>query len=193
MYINVYGDIDMTRKAVHLREEIDIPEGVSVEVDNLFVKVSGPKGSLQRSFDYANGIIIKVEDRKVILETFFADREKKALLYTIASHIKNMMIGVTKGWRYKLKIVTSHFPVNAKVLGNEILIENFLGERTPRRAKILGDVKVRIEGKDIVVEGIDLEAVAQTAANIEMATRVKDKDRRVFVDGVYIYEKGVAI
>ncbi|ADM27015.1 LSU ribosomal protein L6P [Ignisphaera aggregans DSM 17230] len=193
MYINVYGDIDMTRKAAHLREEIDIPEGVSVEVDNLLVKVSGPKGSLQRSFDYANGIIIKVEDRKVILETFFADREKKALLYTIASHIKNMITGVTKGWRYKLKIVTSHFPVNAKVVGNEILIENFLGERAPRRAKIVGDVKVRIEGKDIIVEGIDLEAVAQTAANIEMATRVKDKDRRVFVDGVYIYEKGVAI
>ncbi len=183
----------MSRKAVHLREEIDIPEGVSVEINNLCVKVSGPKGSLQRSFDYADGIIIKVEDRKVILETFFANREKKALLYTIASHIKNMMIGVTKGWRYKLKIVTSHFPVSAKVSGNEILIENFLGERTPRRAKIVGDVKVRIEGKDIIVEGIDLEAVAQTAANIERATKVKDKDRRVFVDGVYIYERGVAI
>jgi len=183
----------MTNKAVYIREEIDIPEGVSVEVNNLSVKVSGPKGILERRFDYADGIIIKVEDRKVVLETFFANRKKKALLYTIASHIKNMIIGVTKGWRYKLKIVTSHFPVTAKVVGNEVLIENFLGERAPRRAKIVGDVKVRIEGKDIIVEGIDLEAVAQTAANIEMATKVKDKDRRVFVDGVYIYEKGVAV
>lgn len=193
MYTNVYGDKDMTRKAVHLREEISIPEEVSVEINNTSVKVSGPKGTLQKCFDYTNGIIIKVEDRKVILETFFANKEKKALLYTIVSHIKNMIIGVTKGWRYKLKIVTSHFPVNARVSGSEVLIENFLGERTPRRAKILGDVKVRIESKDIIVEGIDLEAVAQTAANIEIATKVKEKDRRVFVDGVYIYEKGVAI
>ncbi len=183
----------MTRKAVYLREEIDIPENVSIEVNNFTVKVSGPKGMLQRCFGYANGIIIKVEDRKVVLETFFANKEKKALLYTIASHIENMIIGVTRGWRYKLKIVSSHFPVNAKVSGNEVLIENFLGERTPRRAKILGDVKVRIEGKDIIVEGIDLEAVAQTAANIEIATKIRDKDRRVFVDGVYVYEKGVAV
>lgn len=179
-------------KAAHLIEEITIPENVKVEVNGKVVKVSGPKGELVRSFDYAKDIDIKVENGKIILETYFADRKKKALFYSIIAHINNMIIGVTKGWRYKLKIVTSHFPVTVKVVGGEVVIENFLGEKAPRRAKILEGANVKVEGKDVIVEGIDIEKVAQTAANIELATKVKDKDRRVFVDGIYIYEKGVA-
>jgi len=178
-------------KAVHLREEIEIPSGVEIEIKDMKVNVRGPKGELSRDFSHAKGILIYKEDNKVIIETFFADRRKKALVGTVASHIENMIIGVTKGWRYKLKIVTTHFPASVKVVGNEILIENFLGERAPRKAKIVGNVRVQVKGKDIIIEGIDLEAVAQTAANLEQVTKVKDKDRRVFVDGIYIYEKGV--
>ena len=179
-------------KAVHLVDQIEIPNGVEVEVNNKIVRVKGSKGELVRDFSYAKDIDIRVENGKVVLETFFANSKTKALLYTISSHINNMIIGVTKGWRYKLKVVSSHFPVTVKVSGDNVIIENFLGERAPRKAKILEGVKVRVEGKDIIVEGIDLEKVSQTAANIEIATKVKDKDRRIFVDGIYIYEKGVA-
>jgi len=69
------------------------------------------------------------------------------------------------------------------------LIENFTGEKNPRRAKIIGDVKVKIQSEDIIVQGINLEEVSQTAANIEQATKVKKKDPRVFLDGIYIYER----
>lgn len=179
-------------KTVHLREEISVPNNVKVEIEDKKVKVSGPKGSIARNFGYAHNVTIKFEEGKIILETFFANNRRKSLLYSIASHIENMITGVTKGWRYRLKIVTSHFPATVKISGNEVVIENFLGERSPRRAKILEGVKVRIDGKDIIVEGIDLEKVSQTAANIELTTRIKDKDRRIFVDGIYIYEKGVA-
>ena len=179
-------------KTVYIREEIPIPDSVDVSIKGKKVVVSGPKGVLERDFNFAYDILIKLEGRNIVLETFFADRRRRALIYSIAAHIKNMIVGVTKGWRYKLKIVTSHFPVTVKVVGNEIVIENFLGERAPRKAKILEGVKVRVEGKDVIVEGIDVEKVAQTAANIELATKVKDKDRRVFVDGIYVYEKGVA-
>jgi len=179
-------------KAVIVREVVKIPEGVSVEIDGMKVRVSGPKGTLERDFSHAKGVRLYKQDNTVIVEAFFANRRKKALVGTIAGHIENMIIGVTKGWRYKLKIVTTHFPVTVKVVGKEVIIENFLGEKAPRRAKIVGDVKVEVKGKDVIVEGIDIEAVGQTAANIELATKVKDKDRRVFVDGIYIYERGPA-
>ncbi|MEM2546448.1 MAG: 50S ribosomal protein L6, partial [Candidatus Bathyarchaeia archaeon] len=104
-------------------------------------------------------------------------------------HIKNMITGVSKGFTYKLKIVFSHFPISVKVQDKTVVIENFAGERGPRKAKIIGDVKVKVSSEDIIVQGIDLEAVSQTAANIEQATKVKGKDPRVFLDGIYIYER----
>jgi len=179
-------------KAVLVREIVKVPDNVTVEIEGMKVKVSGPKGTLERDFSHAKGVRIYKQDSNVVVEAFFANRRKKALVGTIAGHIENMIIGVTKGWRYKLKIVTTHFPVTVKVTGNEVIIENFLGEKAPRRAKIVGNVKVQVKGKDVIVEGIDIEAVGQTAANIELATKVKDKDRRVFVDGIYIYERGPA-
>ncbi len=179
-------------KAVHVIQEVEVPQGVDVEIEGMCIRVKGPKGQLERDFSHIKGVLLRKEDNKIIVETYFADRRKKALVGTLASHIENMIIGVTKGWRYKLKIITTHFPASVKVIGREVLIENFLGEKAPRRAKIVGDVKIAVKGKDVIVEGIDLEAVAQTAANIEQATKVRDKDRRVFVDGIYIYERGTA-
>ena len=100
-----------------------------------------------------------------------------------------MITGVTKGYNYKLKIVFSHFPISAKIQDKSVVIENFTGERRARLIKIVGDVKVKIEPEDIIISGINLEEVCQTAANIEQSTRVRGKDPRVFLDGVYVYER----
>ncbi len=180
-------------KEVHVMEEVEIPENVNVTVDGLKVVVEGPKGRLERDFSHARGVKIYKTDNKVVVETFFANRKKKALVGTIASHIENMIRGVTKGYRYKLKIIYSHFPITVEVdNANRIVrIKNFLGERSDRIARIIGDdVKVTVKGEDVIVEGIDIEHVGQTAANIELATKVKGKDRRVFADGIYIYDWG---
>ncbi|TRM73728.1 50S ribosomal protein L6, partial [Sulfolobus sp. E5] len=48
-----------------------------------------------------------------------------------------------------------------------------------------------IKGEDIVVEGSDIEAVAQTASNIELASKIRGFDRRVFSDGIFLYKKEV--
>ena len=178
-------------KAVIVEERIEIPEGVDVEIKGKRVRVKGPKGSLERDFSYANKIQISKEENEIVIKTYFARRKEKALVGTIASHIDNMIKGVTKGYRYWLKVIFTHFPVSVKVQGDKVIVENFLGEKAPRIAKIHGNVKVEVKGSDIIVEGIDLEAVAQTAANIEQATKVKGFDRRVFVDGIYIYKKEV--
>jgi large subunit ribosomal protein L6 len=117
-------------------------------------------------------------------------RKKEAsLVGTLRSHIENMITGVTKGFTYKLKIVFSHFPISVKLKNKTVLIENFTGERNPRKAKVVGNVQVKIQSEDIFIQGMDLEEVSQTAANIEQATKVKRKDPRIFLDGLYVYER----
>ena len=170
-------------KILHYAEEVEIPENVNVKISGMKIKVKGPKGELEKDFSHVRHVIIRRENNRVIVETYFANRKNKACVGTIASHIKNMITGVTKGYRYKLKIVYSHFPISVKVQGKKIIIENFLGERAPRITKIYGD--------DVIVEGINIEHVGQTAANIESVARVKKYDPRVFMDGIYIYERGV--
>src|SRR5260370_1395122 len=68
----------------------------------------------------------------------------------------------------------------------------FTGEKTPRYAKIVEGVKVVVKGEDLSVEGIDLKSVSQTAANIQDSTKIKKKDLRVFLDGIYVSGKGPA-
>jgi large subunit ribosomal protein L6 len=170
-----------------LREEIPIPEGIEVIVDNV-VTVKGSKGTLTRNFNNKT-IQIKVEDDKVVVEARFPKKKDKAMLGTIRSHIRNMIIGLTDGFTYNMKIIYAHFPMTVKTAGNKITIENFLGERHPRSAKIVGDVKVQIKGDQVIVSGINKEHVGQTMANMEQATKIKGRDPRVFQDGIYLVSK----
>ncbi|MCS7120614.1 MAG: 50S ribosomal protein L6 [Nitrososphaerota archaeon] len=171
---------------------IVLPENVTVNLDGKKVEISGEKGRIIEDFSHAP-VSIRVEDRKIIISTSEYRKKKIAMIGTVKSHISNMIKGVTKGFRYRLKIVYSHFPITVKVDRDKILIENFLGERNPRIAKIVGDAKVMVKGDDIIVEGINLKHVSQTAANIEQATKIKARDPRKFLDGIYIYEKSEGI
>mgnify|MGYP000047011828 CR=1 FL=1 len=173
---------------------VEVPEGVQVEVNGKVVRVRGPLGELERDFSHAP-VEIRLDDdgKRVVVEAYWPKKRERAMIGTVAAHIKNMITGVTKGFTYKMKIVFTHFPVQVTVEGDKVVIRNFLGERAPRIAKILPGVKVEVQKEDILVKGIDIEAVGQTAANIEQATKVKDKDPRVFLDGIYIYEKQVGM
>ena len=117
-------------------------------------------------------------------------KKQKALTGTFVAHINNMIKGVTEEFEYKMKTVFSHFPIKTSVEGNEFVIQNFLGERAPRKAKILDGVTIEAKGDDITIRGIDKEKVGQTTANIERATIVRNRDIRVFQDGVYRTSKG---
>ncbi|MFH7880512.1 MAG: 50S ribosomal protein L6 [Candidatus Aenigmatarchaeota archaeon] len=171
-------------------KKVAIPENVKVEMIGNKVKVSGPKGELIKEFKIPSDIKVLIEKNEVKVFTENERRKIKAITGTIAAHIRNMIEGVTNGYVYKLKIIYSHFPVTVKVEGDKVIIQNFLGERTPRIAKIVGNTKVEVKGQDIIVSGIDIDAVGQTAGNIEQATRITGKDRRVFQDGIFIVSKG---
>lgn len=167
---------------------IEIPESIDVQINGRRVTISGEKGSLTRDFSHAS-LLIQKENNHIRIHSKWPRKKEAATVGTISSHINNMIIGVTKGFTYKLKIVFSHFPISVKAEGKNVEITNFTGERNPRLAKILGDSKVTIKQDDVIIQGINLEHVSQTAANIQQATKVKVKDPRVFLDGLYVYER----
>ncbi len=169
-------------------ERVKIPDGVHVQLKDGQVVVSGKGATLQRSLSHPR-VSIVVEGGEVKVRSEYPKRQDGALVGTYAAHVRNMIVGVTQGFTYEMKIVYSHFPVKATVKGPEFLIENFLGEKFPRRAAILGTTKVEVKGDQVVLTGPDIEAVSQTAANIEQATKIKGFDPRVFQDGIYITRK----
>jgi len=167
---------------------IPIPDGVVVNIEGHKITVRGSKETLNRDFAHA-AVSIETDGKTVRIYAKWPRKKEASLVGTIESHIKNMITGVTKGFTYKMKIVFSHFPITVKVQDKAVFVENFTGERRARKAKILGDVKVKLEPEDIIIQGANLEDVSQTAANIERMTRVTNKDPRVFLDGLYVYER----
>ena len=175
-------------RAIETVTTVEIPEDVEGKLEGRIVTIKGEKGELVRDFSHAS-INIQLDGKTVTVQASWPRKKEAALVGTVRSHIQNMIKGVTKGFTYKLKIVFSHFPITVKMKEKTLTIENFTGERNPRKAKIMGDTKVTVKGDDIIVQGINLEDVSQTAANIQNATKIRRKDPRVFLDGIYVYEK----
>ncbi|MDO5849597.1 MAG: 50S ribosomal protein L6 [Methanobacteriaceae archaeon] len=173
--------------AAAIREEIEIPEGVEVKIGDE-VSVKGPNGQTSRKFTYPN-VTIELEDNIIVLETTFPKKADKSMIGTTKAHLQNMITGVTDGFTYRMKIVFAHFPMTVKPQGDTVIIDNFIGERHPRSAKIVGEAKVSVKGDEVLVTGVNKEDVGQTMANLEQATKIKGKDPRVFQDGIYLVSR----
>ncbi|MEM0316116.1 MAG: 50S ribosomal protein L6 [Archaeoglobaceae archaeon] len=172
---------------------VKIPEDVEVSVEGnsisgYLVKAKGRLGENSKFLKFRDVFIEKL-DTQIRIYARNPKAKHRAIVGTFTAHINNLIRGVKEGFEYKLKAVYAHFPMKIRVEGDEVVIENFLGETTPRRAKIVGRAKVEIKGQEIIVKGVDIEECGQTAANLERATRIRKKDRRVFQDGIYIVSK----
>ena len=170
------------------QEIIEIPDGINVTVDKHMIGFQGPLGKTFKSFRKIP-VNVEVADGKVTLKALGKRKRDYSILHTARSLIRNICEGLTEGYTIKMKVVYAHFPITVKVDGKTILIENFQGERAPRKTHIVGNTKVIPKGEDVVLTGEVWTDVTQTAANIELKTKVKNKDHRVFLDGIYIYEK----
>jgi len=170
------------------RVELEIPEDVSVSQDHLDLTVEGSQGTVTRRLWYPD-IDVTVEDDVVAVESSEDDAKTMSTIGTFESHIENMFHGVIEGWEYEMEVFYSHFPMQVNVEGDDVVIENFLGEKAARRTTVHGDTDVSVDGEELTITGPDIEAVGQTAADIEQLTRINDKDVRVFQDGVYITQK----
>lgn len=174
-----------------VEERVKIPGGVSVRIEGEDVLVEAGSESLRRRLHHPR-VSLRIEAGELRVRSEYPTRREKAIAGTFAAHARNMIRGVTEGFTYRMKIVYSHFPMKASAKGAEFVIENFLGEKYSRRAKILGRTKVEVEGDQVIVRGPNLEDVGQTAANIEQATKIRGFDPRIFQDGIYITNKGEA-
>ena len=174
-----------------------LPKGVTCEVTSREVKITGPRGELQRSFKFRNLEITKVGKARIRVDLWFGDRAELACVRTVCTHIKNMVVGVTKGFIYKLRFAYAHFPISVTVAGpkedQRVEVRNFLGEKRVRVIDMSpGTVAVRAEDQKDQLElvGNDIELVSNDAARIHQSCLVKNKDIRKFLDGIYVSEKG---
>jgi len=177
----------MSTEAVR-QTTVEMPQGVSASLTGRTLSIKGKLGEARKHFDKID-VNLSVEGNRVVFSPFSLKKKDNVIINTVTSIVDNMVTGVTKGYTYKLKVVYAHFPITVKTKGDQVLVENFVGERSPRVSQIVGDCRVSIEGDDILVKGVSLEDVGQTAANIELATKIRRKDQRIFLDGVYIYHK----
>lgn len=175
-----------------LEQSVAVPEDVEVSVTGNRVAVKGPLGEASNDFSSAPISIVQ-KNGEIAVSVLKPDRKSLAIMGTVASLISNMMTGVTKGFTYRMKVISSHFPMTVKVEGRTVLIENFIGEKFMRRASIVGSTQVKPMGEEVAVFGVDKCDVGQTAANIERAVTIPRKDPRKFLDGIYVYDKSVGM
>ncbi|MDQ3884938.1 MAG: 50S ribosomal protein L6 [Thermoproteota archaeon] len=169
--------------------EVEAPASVTVTKEENIMIVKGKLGTVKKDFTRLPATIT-VQANKITIKPYGGRKRDLAVTNTARSIIAGMIKGVENGYTYRLKIIFAHFPISVKAKGREVYVENFFGERSPRISHIIGEAtKVSLVGEDVVVQGPSLEEVSQTAANIELSTKTKGKDQRVFLDGLYVYSK----
>ena len=186
-------------KYILTEEELNIPEGVDVNFKAREITVKGKRGTLVRGFKHVPFSIQKVDGKngikKLRLQTWMSKRKQRTCVTTVTSQIRNMMNGVVKGYRYKMRFAYAHFPINSLITNNGTTLEikNFLGEKIVRKIDMLPGVKItrKEELKDeLVIEGNDLNNVSLSCGKIHQSCLVKNKDIRKFLDGCYVFERG---
>ncbi|KZP32951.1 ribosomal protein L6 [Athelia psychrophila] len=186
-------------------EELEIEEGVTVEIKSRLITVTGLRGTLTKNVRHVEMDIRLIKGGKkdkVTLAVWQGGRKHVACLRTIKSLIQNMITGVTKGFSYKMRAVYAHFPINCIIQeeGHAVEIRNFLGEKvcinTVRHVKMLEGVTIeesKAQKDELLLTGNDIQNVSQSAASIQGVCHVRHKDIRKFLDGIYVSEKGTIV
>ena len=183
-------------RQLHTAEKVKIKKGVEVTVKNREVTIKGPRGTLKKNFNHLPVQLLLSKDKRTLtVEVWFGNKKMSSGLRTICTHISNMQTGVLQGFRYKMRFVAAHFPINANIVdgGKEIEVRNFLGEKLVRKVPAREGVTITRSTAlkdEIILEGNDVEKVSQTCADIHHSVLVKNKDIRKFLDGIYVSEKG---
>ncbi|KAL9231503.1 hypothetical protein vseg_006726 [Gypsophila vaccaria] len=186
-------------KTVLSSDSMEIPEDITLKVQAKILEVTGPRGTLTRDFKHFNldfQITTNDDGKKILkIDSWFGRKKSTASIRTAISHVENLITGVTKGYRYKMRMVYAHFPINASITNSNrgIEIRNFLGEKRVRKVDMLDGVTILRSEKvkdELVLDGNDIELVSRSAALINQKCHVKNKDIRKFLDGIYVSEKG---
>ncbi len=171
-----------------ISEQLEIPAGITCEFANNMLKCKKDSVAVTRKVEVPC-MTISIKDNRITVECESGNKNDFKTIKSHIAHIKNIFSGLQKEYVYKLEACNVHFPMTLKAEGNRVVISNFLGEKTPRFAEILPGVKVDIKGQKITVASADKEAAGHTASNLEKATKIKNRDRRIFQDGIFLTER----
>ncbi len=171
--------------------ELDIPSGVTVQVNGELVTIKGKLGTTVKkaSTKFTN---IKVNGSKITIDEVKNKKlAKKSVLAAQALNatIRDSLTGVEKGITVNMKVLYAHFPTSIEIKGKTIFLKNLFGEKVPREVHIVGDTKVEVKGQDVTVKGVDNYDVGQTVANIRKGCYARGYDTRVFQDGLYVVKE----
>jgi len=176
-----------------------VPDGVTVSVKTRKIVVKGPRGTLNQDLSHLPiDLSVSADGKTVKVERWFTSGKQGASIRTACTHVNNMIIGVTRGFQYKMRFVYAHFPINVAITNKDTRVEirNFLGERVIRVVDALPGVTVKRSSDvkdEIVLQGNDIQNVSRTCALIQQICAVKRKDIRKFLDGIYVSAKGNVI
>ncbi|MEK6844887.1 MAG: 50S ribosomal protein L6 [Nanoarchaeota archaeon] len=171
-----------------MKQEIIIPEDVEAEIHQNTLTLKGKEGENFREFNL-DKIDLEKKDKKIIISCEKATKKEKRMINTSVAHINNMIKGVQKKFEYKLKICSSHFPMNVKIEGNKAIVKNFLGEKVDRKVELPKNIEIKMDKEIITILSTNKELAGQAAANLEKVTKIRGRDKRVFQDGIYIINK----
>ncbi len=142
------------------RLPVQVPESVKVEVSGTQLKVTGPKGVLEKTMP--NEIAVKQEGQNIAVEIKRNSKNALALQGTTRSHLVNMVKGVTEGWNKSLELVGTGY--RAELRGNDLLLT--VGYSHPVTIKAQKDIKFTVDKAIVKVEGSDKDLVGQIAAYV---------------------------
>ena len=170
-------------------QEFELPDGIQAVVEDSELILKKDSKELRRKLHPAIGL--KIEGNKLTIKARKTSKKEKKIFGSLKAHIKNMIKGLTEGFTYRLQVSNVHFPMNViyDKDNSELVVKNFLGEKEDRRIKLNKEVDVKVDKGNIELTSYDIEKAGQAAANIEKGTKVRNKDRRIYQDGIFITKK----
>ena len=179
---------------------VPIPKGVTVTSSKGIITVKGEKGSISKNVRHLPIEVTLVDSKKrqgekdVSITMWFGGYRLKPRVRTCEGMIRNMIKGVTRGFRYKMRFVNAHFPIKCFVANDKKSAEfrNFLGGSHSKTVIMKPGCTIYTSAKvkdEIIIDGIDVDYVSQSCALINQCVSVGNKDVRKFLDGIYVSDK----
>lgn len=185
-----------------LKEDwVQIPDDVTCTVNARKVAVKGKRGEVKKDFSHVSCELKKMkQDTKkrngtfIRIRIWFGGYKQSCAVNTLKSLIQNMITGTTEGFRYKMRLVHAHFPINVVVPkdGSSVTVKNFLGGKQDKIITCLADTKVTLSADvkgELIFDGTDNAALSQTCSQVKQVCRVGRKDERKFLDGIFVSQK----
>ena len=107
-----------------IKETVIIPKDIEAKISNSEIIIKSSQGETKRKF-LSLTVNLTLEGKNIKIISKNNKKLNKKTVYSLIAHLKNMIKGVQELFVYKLKICSSHFPMNVSVTNNKFIVKNF--------------------------------------------------------------------